>query len=297
LLGRVGIRHRTQTGPPDFVGVGTVNSGSRWWLRFLLEHPAIESRRRRDRELRFFDEFCTREMTRGDVASYHSRFPRKAGRIAGEWTPLYMSEPWTPLLLHRAAPEAKLLALVRDPVERYRARLAQRLSEAQPDEEVKYMSDATSRGRYASQLRGLLAFYDAERILVLQYEQCRTDPLRQYARTLRFLAVSDDFQPKRLQALAPDEVPYPYSGARRLLGRMKRRLRGRRPDELAAVDLWPDLRRSLLVELEPEVLELQTMVPDLRLELWPNFAHLAAEHAARHGGDSASAQSASPTST
>lgn len=257
-----------------------MHSGTRWWLDLLLEHPSIEPRKWSEMELNFFNEFCTREMTDADVASYHSRFPRRPGRIAGEWTPRYLFDPWTPNLLHRAAPEAKLLVLVSDPIERYRTTLARKLSKASSEEDLRYMADAAGRGRYASQLRGLSAFYDPESILVLQYEKCRTDPLRQYARTLRFLDVADGFQPKRLRALNPDEVPSPYSGARRFLSRVKRSILRKRAGKRTIPELWPDLRRSLLVDLEPEVLELQTMVPDLELDLWPNFAHLAAPSAA-----------------
>jgi hypothetical protein len=256
------------SGPPDFVGVGAASSGVRGWHDLLLKHPEIEPRRPAERELHFFEQFCTREMSDADVASYHARFPRRVGKIAGEWTWRYMYDAWTPLLLHRAAPEAKLLVLVSDPIERYRARLAGGLRDHL------LLTDAASRGRYGSQLRNLLSFYEPGMILVLQYERCRLDPAGEYARTLRFLGIGDDFQPERFRLLPPDDEAGFDGRGRGLLRRLKRTVRPRPTG--GANRLWPDLEASILADLEPEVLELKTMVPDLDLNLWPSFAHLAA---------------------
>ena len=42
------------------------------------------------------------------------------------------------------------------------------------------------------------------------------------------------------------------------------------------LELWPDIEIPLLAELERDVAELKTLVPELDLSLWPSFAHLAA---------------------
>ena len=105
-------------GPPDFVGVGALGSGGGWWHSLLLAHPEIAPPAARRRALHFFDRFCAQEMGEADVAAYHERFPRAPGRLAGEWTGRYMFDAWTPPLLRRAAPDAKLLVIVSDPIER-----------------------------------------------------------------------------------------------------------------------------------------------------------------------------------
>ena len=117
-------------GPPDFVGVGALGSGAGWWHSMLLAHPEIAPPRARRRALHFFDRFCAREMTGADVAAYHERFPRREGTISGEWTGRYMCDAWTPPLLRRAAPDAKLLVMLSDPIERYRAVFTERLARA-----------------------------------------------------------------------------------------------------------------------------------------------------------------------
>ena len=118
----------SETGPPDFIGVGAVAAGGGWWLRMLLAHPEVRGPDARRRGLEFFSPFCAREMTDADVAAYHAHFPRRPGTVTGEWTGRYMCDAWTPPLLRRAAPDARLLVMVADPIERYRAIYADRLA-------------------------------------------------------------------------------------------------------------------------------------------------------------------------
>ena len=254
-------------GPPDFVGVGAYGWDAEPWLRLLRLHPAIEARK----SLNFFGEFCVRAMEDADAERYHALFPRPDGSIAGEWTPRYMYDPWVPPLLQRAAPDAKLLILLGDPVERYRQKVTYKLANLRPGEEV-YMADALAHGRYASQLRGLLEHFERERILVLQYEKCRRDPVGEYGRTLRFLGVDDSFVPKRLRDWRGGddrELHFPTraeTGKRVLVQTLRRK---RDPEPVA---LWPELLEDLHVELDPEVRELEELAPDLDLSLWPSFS-------------------------
>jgi hypothetical protein len=243
-------------GPPDYVGVGTEDAGCRWWHGLLLEHDAIDAPA--ERELDFFGTFCTRAMTDEDVAGYHARFEPRPGAITGEWTRTYMYESWTPMLLHRAAPDAKLLVMLMNPVDRYAINLAR--AKRRRRNETDSLSNTVSVGRYAPQLRGLLEYYDRDQILVLQFERCLADPAREYARALDFLGVDTGFRPR---------------GLRR---RPLRRARG--SFDRAEADLWPDLEIPMIKELEADVRELRELVPDLDVSLWPQFADV---HSPTHG--------------
>jgi len=242
---------RRTTGPPDFIGVGTQRSGTTWWFATLLQHPAIRPPRDRRKELHFFNRFCWREMRDADIARYHRRFPRRPGQLTGEWTPRYMHNFWTPRLIRRAAPEAKLLVMFRDPIERFRSGVPKETS-VHPDRPIEQIiADAIERGRYAMQLQRLRAEHPSAQILVLQYERCVADPLGQYRRTLRFLGADPDHEPKDV------ERPRGRSQAAR-----------KKP-------LWPDLTEALRAAMEPDVRRLSEIAPEVDLSLWPNFAHLA----------------------
>lgn len=239
--------HRARTGPPDFVGVGTQRSGTTWWFDLLLDHPAIRAPRGRRKEQHFFDRFGAEEMHAQDVAAYHELFRRRPGQICGEWTPRYMGDVWTGRLLRRAAPDAKLLVLLRDPIERYRSGVVHR-TQRRPDRRMDLIaSDAVERGRYASQLRRLYELFPRERVLVLQYERCVRDTPGEYRRTLAHLGVDPDHPPADAQQLRGSTTA---------------------PEKVA---LWPDLLAGLHAALDDEVAALPALAPGLDLALWPNF--------------------------
>lgn len=267
-----------ETGPPDFIGVGAVATGGGWWLRMLLGHPEVRGPQGRRRSLNAFGPFCTRAMTDADVAAYHAHFPRRPGTLTGEWTGRYMCDAWTPPLLRRVAPDAKLLVMLADPIERYRSIYADRRA-ARPENEVFFMTDVADRRHYAAQLARLQRFFDPAQILVLQYERCRADPAAEYRRTLAFLGVRDTtFAPRRLKPAAEGRREAMLRRLR-LPERLQRRLLERitaRPATSDAAPLWPALESALHTALDDDVARLARMVPELDLALWPDFAQLAA---------------------
>jgi hypothetical protein len=281
MRSRLEVVRRGDPAPPDFIGVGALGSGTGWWHAMLLAHPEIRPPRGRRRAQHFFDRFCASEMTAADVAAYHARFPRARGSLTGEWTGRYMFDAWTPPLLRRAAPDAKLLVLLSDPIESYRSVFMERHARHGSDERF-FMADVVDRRSFGAQLARLRRFFDPERILVLQFERCRRDPLGQYRRTLEFLGVRDTgFAPRRLRRKAagkPESVAVAAllrlglrpGTRRRLLERVGRPVAERPPAEL-----WPDLEAALHTAFDPDVEALRELVPELDLGLWPNFAHLA----------------------
>jgi hypothetical protein len=185
---------------------------------------------------------------------YYRQFPRMPGHIAGEWTPRYMAMPPIAGIIAQVAPEARLLAIVREPVERYRSGLKQWMEQAsrrslKRDDKVG-KREALMRGYYGRQVKRLVDTLGAERFLVLQYERCVRHPADELARTLDFLGVA---------AWRPDD---------RLLTTRYNQTVGEKT-ELSARE-----EARLVAEYEPEVALLKELVPDIDLSLWPRFAHL-----------------------
>jgi hypothetical protein len=265
------------SGAPDFVGVGTHLAGGLWWAELLGDHPLVHGPATGGWSQDFFSPFCARPMQDADVAAYHARFPRPGSGVVGEWSPRYLYDAWTLPLLRRAAPGAKLLVLLRDPVERYQSALSYRLAEDRRHGKWVTMTDVVHRGRYASQLRALHAFFAPEQVLVLQYEQCLAQPLAQYERTLAFLGVEPGEPPRSIRRLQRRQTRPGLS--RRAVGALRieqsapaewmRRIRTGRAR--VQVELWPDLLAALRTELEPEIAELARMVPEIDTRLWTGF--------------------------
>lgn len=240
-----------RTGPPDFVGVGAQRSGSTRWFKLIASHPGVV-RSAGAKELHYFDRFYLGGATAEDLTRYHDYFPRSGDLKTGEWTPLYMASPWIPRLLAASAPDARLLVLLRDPVERYvsalqlNARVASRrgapLSRYAPLE-------AFVRGLYHAQLTRLLDHFDRSRVLVLQYERCTREPLGELRRTFEFLGLTET-------GFVPDLQDHPQH----------------QPDKPT---LASETRDAYARAYEDDVRSLLSAFPEIDVRLWPNFAHLA----------------------
>ncbi len=265
-----------RVGPPDFVGVGVQRAGTTWWWKLLLDHPLVTgpmAMRRRlpvreqldsttgvraprislRKELHFFDSAQAWRPSPARAALYGRFFPRPPGSIAGEWTPRYMYDFWVPRLLRAAAPDAKLLVLLRDPLDRLLSGLALETKQsrqvgARPSPLV--WNEALDRGRYHGQLSLLLEHFPREQILVLQYERCRRHPQEELQRTYRFIGAEPvDHLPDGLETYGGRALPKP------------------------ALD--DDLRAQVVAALEEEVRAVAELVPEIDLALWSNFSHLS----------------------
>lgn len=238
----------TSTGAPDFVGVGAQKAGTSWWFAMLLNHPGVYRPEGVHKELHYFSRFWNREFTDADVAAYHAWFPKPAGALTGEWTPIYMVQHWTTPLLRRSAPDAKILVLLRDPVERYQSGVTHYAKRGHVLDQ-RIAVEAFIRGQYAPQLRWLYAHYPREQVLVLQYERCRAEPAAELRRTLEFLGLDLDHTPD-----------------------FSHRVNATRGEK---VGLAEDRRRQLVELYSDEVRALVDLNCGIDPGLWPNFRHLA----------------------
>lgn len=237
-------------GPPDFVGIGVQRAGTTWWYGLLATHPRIDRPSHLPKELHYFDKLAERRVRdTGVLERYGEFFPRRPGNLSGEWTPGYIADFWAPPLLRAAAPRAKLLAILRDPIERYRSGIVHNRAEGHVwgpfSAEL-----AFARGLYHRQLLRVLDHFPREQVLVLQYEACLRDPWTELKRTFAFLGVDPEVEP-------PEEST-------------TRRVNHNPPKG----ELPEHVRESLWEAYEGEVLRLARDFPEIDLELWPNFRHL-----------------------
>lgn len=240
-----------RTGPPDLVGVGAQRAGTTWWWRGAIRpHPGFVREAKPGKEIHFFDRFWDGQDIPSDLGERYARqFPRPENAITGEWTPRYMHDFWVPPLLAQVAPEAKILIMLRDPVERYRSGLARELRLASEDGkplELGIVGDAVYRSMYARQLERIFDLFGRDRVLVLQYERCLEEPLGEMQRTHRFLGLEPMAElPRRLHR---EHKPNP-----------KRELPSLLHEELTA-RLADDTHRTA------------ELCPDIDLSLWPSAA-------------------------
>jgi len=236
-------------GSPDFVGIGAQKAGTTWWFDAICAHPDVFSRPDIHKERHFFGRYAVRSFGPTDCLLYHGWFPRPPDNLTGEWTPDYIHCPWVPALLAQAAPRARLLVMLRDPVERFRSGLAhQRRDRGRLTADTYW--DAFARGLYHDELCQWTEHFQQEQILVLQYEACMADPSPQLARTYRFLGLR----------------PFAYEGVTKRVNATA-----------DGFDLEGDVRERLIQLYEPDVRALSRQFPDIDLGLWPNFSSLVVD--------------------
>ena len=234
------------TGPPHYVGLGAQKAGTSWWDALIGRHPSVVRATGLPKELHYFDQAWEVPFDEADAARYAQYFPRPEGGVTGEWTPGYLIDFWTPGLLARAAPEARILILLRDPVERFRSSLSHQLATSRTPLIDRDIQGAFQRGLYAPQLRRVLDAFPAEQVFVGQYEACRADPARELARTFEFLG---------LAPFEPDAAAYrgevnPTTGPRF--------------EPSASRCAKPSWRAT-----HPDLEQLTSLVPGLDLSRWP----------------------------
>lgn len=181
---------------PDFVVIGAPKCGTTFFYHLLTQHPHVEPSA--FKELHFFD-LLFEEGTEW----YRNCFlppRRKDGRqtITGEGTPGYLFHPLAAERMAGVIPEARLIALLRNPVDRtysaYHHRAKNRDVLPSFEETVESSLEAPNRGVlsqsiYVDHLLRWSRFFDKEQMLVLKSEDFFASPQETVARTLDFLGL------------------------------------------------------------------------------------------------------------
>jgi len=232
-------------GPPDFVGIGAQKAGTSWWNALVDAHPDVHRLGSQPKELHFFDALWERPWSAADATRYARYFPRPSGGAAGEWTPGYMIDFWTPALIAKAAPATRILVLLRDPIDRFRSGLTHTDDATAASLSHRDAAGAFGRGLYAQQLRRVYDAFPRDQVLLLQYEACREDPAAHIARTFAFLGL----RAVELPASAFAREVNPTTGRK--------------------VELTNGLRAALQDGYAIDLDELRALAPELDLGRWP----------------------------
>lgn len=158
------------------------------------------------------------------IEDYRASFQGTNGEVAiGEASPPYIYVPGTAERIARYAPDARVIALLRNPADRaYSAFLhavrigrepltdfAQALREEQNriSENWHYTYHYRSRGFYYLQLGRYYEVFERERVGVWLYEDLRRDPAEVAQSIFRFLEVDNTFVPDTSSKHNPSGVP------------------------------------------------------------------------------------------
>jgi hypothetical protein len=203
---------------PDFLIIGAQKCGTTFLYQFLVQHPRVKSAFLK--EVHYFD----LNFAKGNNW-YRSNFPlqlRNTRRyITGEASPYYLFHPHAAKRASMVVPDAKLITLLRNPVERayshYQHQVKRVTGEARetlPFEEAIEAEDRTlpaevskmlrdeyyqspghrtrsylGRGEYIDQLLAWSDFFPRKRMLVVKSEDLFDDTTNTLGRVLDFLEI------------------------------------------------------------------------------------------------------------
>jgi hypothetical protein len=206
---------------PNLIVIGAMKCGTTSLHRYLGAHPAVFMSE--PKEVNFF--LAEGTWDRG-VDWYSSLFPADRP-VRGECSPSYAHHPYfegVPERMRSVVPDAKLVYLIRDPVERIVSHWIHDVAEGRESRDLATCLDDldgsgyVAASRYFAQLQRYLGWYPLERILVIRLEDLEGVRERTLAQVFRFVGVDDSF---RSPQFARIEHP---SSAKRLPTDLGRRL-------------------------------------------------------------------------
>jgi Sulfotransferase domain len=195
---------RTKGALPNLVVIGAQKCGTTSLHYYLGRHPEISMSG--SKELDFFVSWGA--WAKG-LDWYAAQFDATAP-VRGESSPSYTDYPrndGVAARMHSVLPEARLVYLVRDPIERIVSHYLHDYSAGrleQPIEEVLGGPQGeryTTRSRYFLQLEQYLAYFPLERILVVAQEELLADRAPTVRRVFEFLEVDASFEDPRFERL------------------------------------------------------------------------------------------------
>jgi hypothetical protein len=186
---------------PNLIVIGAQKCGTSVLHYYLGLHPEVTMSR--PKELNFFIE--ERNWPRG-VDWYRGQFDPNAN-VRGEASPNYSAYPQhqgVPERMAQVVPDARLIYMIRDPLERIAAHwvhnYAKRREKGTLAETLMHPNTSyVDRSMYAMQLERFLAHYPKERILVFQQSELRHQRMETLRRVFEFLGVDPDFTHPRFE--------------------------------------------------------------------------------------------------
>ena len=208
---------------PDFYVIGAAKCGTSSLYDYLIKHPSIQPVV--IKEIRYFGKYYNRGLNWYRVCfpfrfqKYYVKNILKKDFLTGEATPRYLDNPHVPGRIKQITPNAKFIALLRNPIDRAYSHHnmmfnggdetlsfedAIKKEEERTHEEFKkmendgnYYSDKyfqqafLHRGIYVDKLKQWMKVFPKEQFLIIQSEEFFNNTPTEYNKILKFLGLPE----------------------------------------------------------------------------------------------------------
>lgn len=195
---------------PNFLIIGAQKSASTFIHVCLAEHPDVFMP---PNEIPYFEDPDFHETSREEFERLFSDV--NGQRAVGIKRPNYLAKPEVPGRIKEMVPNARLIAVLRNPVQRAVSayfhyvnngfippapleKSMTRLVEGEYEKGHPKAAEILEYGLYHKHLERYLSFFDRSQVLVLFHEEVAKDNLAQLRQTYSFLGVDDAYVPRQL---------------------------------------------------------------------------------------------------
>lgn len=187
------VRPETGLRGPDFIVIGAMKAGTTTLFEHLRRHPSLFMADPKEPNYFSIDEVYAR-----GPEWYHGLFAGAGDdQLCGEASPSYTRYPRfpeTPARMAEGAPHAKLIYLMRHPVDRFYSNYVFDRSFGHREPLRDTLTErpyVLETSRYLTQIRRYLEHFPREQMLCLLLDDLKADPAGVLAQVARFLGVAD----------------------------------------------------------------------------------------------------------
>lgn len=294
---------------PNFIIIGAAKAGTTALHHYLNQHPQIYMSPVKETKFFVFENRAVDYRGPGDLEAnrwvitnltdYAEQFAGVTDELAiGESSPLYLYDPLTPQSIYHHIPHVKLIAILRNPVDRAYSSFLHLVQEGRETvlDFSKALQQEDSRiannwallwhyqkaGLYFEQLKRYFAQFNSQQIRVYLYEDLSNHPISLLKNIFSFLEVDATFIPDVKQRHNVSLVPKNRTLHAWITGqgRLKRMLERSLPEgwstpllqsvkqkNLGKPRLSPELRKQLIQNFQNDIIQLQDLI-DRDLSHW-----------------------------
>lgn len=275
---------------PTFLGIGVPKAGTTWLYDLLSSHPNVYVTTK-IKEVRYFNVYFNKGLE-----WYKEFFPNSkvGGRYSalGEITPNYLYCKACPERIINEIGQAKLILILRNPVERawsdyvFRVRI-DNYRESFENFLVDYPS-ALNHGYYTKPIENYLKYFDHDQLMILIFEKIFQDINNTRQKLANFLSIDPDLFPERsgkekvnrgyvprfrsLAAIANGTLEFVLRNEQYWLINLAKRSGLKRLLSVEGENLKPmrlETRQKLQYNYEQEICDLEALL-GVNLDMWRN---------------------------